>query len=157
MSSDESAIQVRAAAQRLAHDLRSGLELRWSIPTSPADLPNPFPPQGNVRSFLGPYADALRFSLPCRRQPLQRLMRLVRYLARILIAPWLRFQTGFNLTSISVIEQIEQRLRALEQAEVNLRQMLETLEQTLQTTSEPNQPGEPHAEGYRVCVDGEKR
>ncbi len=115
-------------AQRLARALRSGLELRWSIPGPPADIPNPFPPRGHVRPYLEPYADSLRFSLARRRHPLHWLVRAARYLTRTLIAPWLRFQARFNLSSVSVIEQIERRVRVLEETEHDLRQAIEALE-----------------------------
>jgi SAM-dependent methyltransferase len=131
MSARKNGTEMRPAAERLARALRSGLELRWSIPSSRPNSPNPFPPRGSVRPFLDPYADTLRFRLPRRPAPLHRLVRVVRYLLRRLIAPWLHVQSHFNLSTVSVVEQVEQRVRALEDAELALRQTVEMLEKTL--------------------------
>jgi SAM-dependent methyltransferase len=130
MSARMHGTEMRPAAERLAKALRSGLELRWSIPAPPPNSPNPFPPRGNVRPFLEPYADTLLLHLPRRRHPLHRVVRLARYLVRKLIAPWLHFQSHFNLSTVSVVEQIEHRIRALEDAEAALRHAVETLEKT---------------------------
>ncbi len=131
MSARTNGTEMRPAAERLARALRSGLELRWSIPSSHPNGPNPFPPRGSVRSFLEPYADSLRFRLPRRKHPLHRLVRVVRYLLRKIIAPWLHVQSHFNLSTVSVVEQVEQRVRALEDADLALRQAVEMLEKTL--------------------------
>jgi SAM-dependent methyltransferase len=69
--------------------------------------------------------------LPRRPQVLHRFVRAVRYLLRRLIAPWLHVQSHFNLSLVSVVEQVEQRVRALEDAELELRQVVELLEKTL--------------------------
>jgi SAM-dependent methyltransferase len=131
MSARMNGTEMRPAAERLAKALRSGLELRWSIPTSRPNSPNPFPPRGSVRPFLEPYADSLRFRLPRRRPLLHRLVWAARCLVRKLIAPWLHIQSHFNLSLVSVVEQVEQRVRTLEDAELVLRQAIEMLEKTL--------------------------
>jgi hypothetical protein len=128
MPSGKYATDVRPAAEQLARALRSGLELRWSIPCPPADMPKPFPPRGHVRPYLEPHADSLRFRLARRRHPLHAFVRIVRYLARALIAPWLRFQAQFNLCSVSVMEQIELRVRVVEETEHDLRQTIDALQ-----------------------------
>jgi hypothetical protein len=117
-------------AERLARALRSGLELRWSIPASRSTRLNPFPPHGDIRAFLEPYAEALEYRLPRRRKPLHRFIRAVHYLMRKLFAPWLHIQAHFNLSTISVIEQVEQRVRALEDAERTLQRAVEMLQKT---------------------------
>ncbi|HTU90886.1 MAG TPA: hypothetical protein VMF69_12485, partial [Gemmataceae bacterium] len=81
--------------------------------------------------FLSPYADALSHRIPCRRKFLDRLIRRGFYLIRQLFAPWLRLQSRFNLAAISVVEQIEQRIRVLEDAERSLRQTIAELEMRL--------------------------
>jgi SAM-dependent methyltransferase len=123
--------EMRPATDQLAQALRSGLELRWSIPAPAARVANPFPPCGNVRSFLEPYADALKYPLPRRGGLPHRLIRLARYLLRKLSAPWLHIQSRFNLAAVSVVEQVERRVRELEDAERRLRETVNTLEQTL--------------------------
>lgn len=123
--------ELHPAAEQLAAALRSGLEFRWPVPLPPANGPGPFPPDGNVRAFLTPYADALSHRLPCRRKLLQRLFRRGLYLIRQLFAPWLRLQSRFNYAAISVVEQIEQRIRALEDAERALRRTIDDLERAL--------------------------
>jgi SAM-dependent methyltransferase len=149
--------EICPAAERLARALRSGLELRESIPAPPPRSPIPFPPRGNVRAFLGPYADSLQCRLPPARYPLYRLVRAARYLVRKLIAPWLHFQSLFNLSALSVVEQIEQRVRALEDAEMALRQTIETLEKTLlaYTDHELDQPIDTLEEAFRLRVNQE--
>jgi SAM-dependent methyltransferase len=52
----------------------------------------------------------------------------LRRLVRKLIAPWLHAQTQFNLSTLSVIEQVEQRVKSLEEVALSLRQAVETLE-----------------------------
>jgi SAM-dependent methyltransferase len=151
MSSGKQAPEVPPAAKRLAAALRSGLELRWSIAGPPADIPNPFPPRGHVRPFLEPYANSLRFALARRRHPLHRFLRAVRYLARLIIAPWLRFQAQFNQSSVSVMEQVDHRVRALEEAEQNLRRALESLEKTSFASLDPERSAE--AASLRVNQD----
>lgn len=116
-------------AEQLAKAMRSGLQLRWSIP--PASENGSFPPQGCVRSFLEPYADALHYRLPHRRHRLDRLIRAWHYFIRLLIAPWLHVQSRFNRSTVGVIEQVEQRVRALEEAERALRRSVALLQQTL--------------------------
>lgn len=123
--------EMHPAAEQLAAALRSGLELRWPVPLPPVDGPGPFPPGGSVRAFLTPYADALTHRLPCRRKLLHRVVRRGLYLIRQLFAPWLRLQSRFNYAAISVVEQIDQRLRALEDAERTLRRTIDDLEKTL--------------------------
>lgn len=119
------------SAEQLAKALRSGLEFRWPVPLRPANGPGPFPPGGSVRAFLTPYADSLSHRLPCRRKLLHRLLRRGLYLIRQFFAPWLRLQSNFNQATISVVEQIEQRVRTLEETERALRQTIECLERTL--------------------------
>ncbi|MHB1421616.1 MAG: class I SAM-dependent methyltransferase [Gemmataceae bacterium] len=131
MSAGNNGTEMLSAAEQLASALRSGLELRWSIPRSPSRDALSFPPRGSVRPFLEPLADSLRFRLPHTGHPLHRFLRALRYLARKLIGPWLDFQSHFNLAAISVVDQVEQRVRALEDAELALRQNLETLEKIL--------------------------
>jgi hypothetical protein len=116
--------------------MRSGLELRWSIPDPSSGASNPFPPFGNVRAFLEPDANSLHYHLPQRSNPFCSFLRAARYLVRKLIAPWLLLQTRFNLSTIRVLEQIEQRVRALEEAELALRQIMKTLEDLNWLTSE---------------------
>jgi hypothetical protein len=131
MSVPTSATETRAASQELARALRSGLDLRWSIPAPSLHLPKPFPPHGNVRAFLEPYADSLEFPIPRARHPLHRLIRVVRALLRKIISPWLLLQSNFNLSTVSLLEQVEQRVRDLEESEANLRRTVETLEKKL--------------------------
>ena len=131
MSVPTSATETHTAAQELARALRSGLELRWSIPAPPLHLPKPFPPHGNVRAFLEPYADSLEFPIPRARHPLHRLIRVARLVLRKIISPWLLFQSNFNLSTVSLLEQVEQRVRDLEEAERALRRTVETLEKML--------------------------
>lgn len=131
MSDCKNGTEMRPTSERLARALRSGLDLRWSIPSSRPYSRNPFPPRGSVRPFLEPYADTLRFRLPRRKAPLYRLVSAVRYLLRKLFAPWLHVQSHFNLSTVSVVEQVEQRVRALEDAELALRQAVEMMEKTL--------------------------
>lgn len=123
--------EMPAAAERLAKALRSGLDLRWSIPAPSLQAPNAFPPNGKVRPFLEPYADSIHFRLPRRRHPLHRLLRPARYLLRMLIAPWLHLQTHFNLSMVSVIEQVEYRVRTLEATEAALHRDVQTLAKAL--------------------------
>jgi SAM-dependent methyltransferase len=128
MSAHKQATEMHPAAQRLARALRSGLELRWSVP---APSINTFPPGGQVRPFLEPYADSLHFPLAPRRNPLHRLIRALHYLIRKLIAPWLHVQTHFNLSTVGLLEHVEQRVRALEDAELALSQTVKKLEKRL--------------------------
>jgi hypothetical protein len=121
---------MRTEAEQLARLLRSGLEFRWPVPP-PAYGPGPFPPGGNVRGFLTPYADTLNHRLPTRSTLVHRVIRWARYVAWAFIIPWLRVQTHFNLAAVSVVEQLEQRIRALEGAERALRQTLEDREKML--------------------------
>jgi len=123
--------EMCAEAEQLARLLRSGLELRWPLRPSPATEPGPFPPGGSVRAFLAPYADCLNHPLTGRGKLLPRLVRGARYLVRAVITPWLRVQTHFNFASISVLEQLEQRIRILEDAERTLRQRIEEREKAL--------------------------
>jgi|GEM_PF-6651259 hypothetical protein len=123
--------EMRPEAEQLAKLLRSGLELRWPLRLSPAHEPGPFPPGGSVRAFLTPYADGLNHRLTCRRPFRDRLVRWARYLVRAVITPWLRVQSHFNFAAISVVEQLEQRICALEDAERALRQKIEEQEKTL--------------------------
>ena len=118
------------AAERLAKALRSGLDLRWSIPSLCSEGSDSFPPPGSVRPFLEPYADSLHYPLPRHRNPLLRLVQGMRQVLRKLISPWLDVQTHFNLSTVSVLEQVEQRIQALEEAEFALSQTIETLEKT---------------------------
>jgi SAM-dependent methyltransferase len=143
-------------AEHLARALRSGLELRWSIP-SRSESRNPFPPRGNVRPFLERYADALQFSPSARRQPLLRLLGIVRSVLRKLFGPWLDHQTQFNLSTVSVIEQVEQRVQSLEEANRSLRQTVETLEKTLlaRTDHELSRHAETLEDGFRSRVNHE--
>jgi hypothetical protein len=121
--------ETRLTAEGLAKALRSGLELRWSIPAPPPEeVPTSFPPHGDIRSFLDSYAHLLLHSPPRRHHPLRRVVRAVRLVLRNLLAPWLRVQTQFNLSAMSVLEQIEQRIQALEEARLSLHQTVETLE-----------------------------
>jgi hypothetical protein len=123
--------EMHPEAEQLAKLLRSGLEFRWPLHPSPANEPGPFPPGGSVRAFLTPYADCLHHRLSCRRKLLHRLVRWARRLVRAVITPWLRVQAHFNFASISVIEHLEQRIRALEDAERALRQRIEEREKAL--------------------------
>jgi hypothetical protein len=131
MKTRRSAIDMRVEAVQLARALRSGLAFRWPISSSPTTGPGPFPPGGNIRAFLTPYADSLDHQQLCRRKLLNRVIRWLRYLARSLITPWLRVQTHFNFASVSVIEQLEQRIRALESSAREMRQMIEEREKVL--------------------------
>jgi hypothetical protein len=128
--------EFNPTAERLARAMRSGLELRWSIPDPSSDASNPFPPFGNVRAFLEPDANSLHYHLPHRSNPFYSFLRAARYLVRKLIAPWLFLQTRFNLSTIRVLEQVEQRVRALEEAERSLRQTLESLERTFRSQAD---------------------
>jgi len=130
MATRTTTTEMHPAAEQLAAALRSGLEFRWPVPLPPANGPGPFPPGGSVRAFLAPYADSLSHRLPCRRKLLDRIIRRGFYLIRQLFAPWLRLQSRFNLAAISVVEQIEQRVRALEDAERALRRAIDDLEET---------------------------
>lgn len=143
-------------AEHLARALRSGLELRWSIPAR-SDARNPFPPRGNVRPFLERYADTLHYAPPPRRQPLLRLLGMARSVLRKLFGPWLDVQTRFNLSAVSVIEQVEQRVRSLEETERSLRQTIETLEKTLLARADPelSRQAETLEEGFRLRVNRE--
>lgn len=123
--------EIHPSAVELAKALRSGLEFRWPVPLPPANGPGPFPLGGSVRAFLTPYADSLTHRLPCRRKLLHRLVRRGLYLIRQIFAPWLRLQSNFNQATISVVEQVEERVRALEDAERALRQAIATLEEIL--------------------------
>ena len=147
----------RPETEQLARALRSGLELRWSIPAPPANVSNPFPPRGDVRAFLEPYADSLKIPLPRRRNLLHRFVRLARYLVRMLIVPWLRVQSRFNLASVSVVEQVERRVRELEEAERRLREAMETLEKSFLSYTDPelDQQIDTLEEGYRLRVNHE--
>jgi hypothetical protein len=69
--------------------------------------------------------------LPRLPQLLHRLVRAVRYLLRKLIGPWLHAQSRFNFSLVSIVEQVEQRVRALEDAQLDLLQVVEILEKTL--------------------------
>lgn len=122
--------ELHPSAVELAKALRSGLEFRWPVPLPPVNGPGPFPPGGSVRAFLTPYADSLTHRLPCRRKLLHRLFRRGLYLIRQIFAPWLRLQANFNQATISVVEQIEERVRALEDAERTLRRAIESLQET---------------------------
>ena len=123
--------EAPSAAEQLAAALRSGLERRWPMVPPPANEPDVFPPGGNIRAFLTCYANCLHHRLPCRPKLLHRLVRWANYLVRAIFAPWLRVQTHFNFAVISVFEQLEQRLRALEDAERSLRRAIADLEKTL--------------------------
>jgi SAM-dependent methyltransferase len=149
--------EKRLATERLAQALRSGLELRWSLPAPPTEASNAFPPRGNVRSFLEPYADPHHLALPRRPHPLSRFVRLARYLIRLLIAPWLYMQSRFNLTTVCVVEQIEQRVRDLEDAELALREAMQTLEKSLLSYAdhESDQPLDNLEEAFRRRVNQE--
>lgn len=116
------------SAERLAQALRSGLELRWSIPSLDLEASTCFPPNANVRPFLERHADLLHYSLPRRLHPLSRFVQGIRKVLRKFISPWLDVQTRFNLSAVSVLEQIEQRVQSLEQTERVLRQTIEALE-----------------------------
>jgi hypothetical protein len=122
---------MRNEAEQLARALRSGLEFRWPMLPPTANGPGPFPPGGNVRAFLTPYADSLHYQQPCRLKLLHRAIRWVRKLVRAVITPWLRIQTHYNLATLSVIEQLEQRIRVLENSERALRQRIEGREKVL--------------------------
>jgi hypothetical protein len=123
--------ETRLTPEGLAKALRSGLELRWSIPAPPAEeTPTSFPPHGDIRSVLDRYAHLLLHSPPRRRHPLRSIVRMVRLVLRNLLTPWLRVQTQFNLSAMSVLEQIEQRIQTLEEAKLSLQQTIETLEKS---------------------------
>lgn len=119
-----------AEAEELARLLRSGLELRWPVP-APASVPGPFPPGGSVRAFLAQYADSLNHQLPGRHKLRHRVIRWARYLVRAVITPWLRVQSHFNFATVSVVEQLEQRIRVLEDANRALRHRIEEQGETL--------------------------
>ncbi len=131
METRKSRKATRADAEQLARALRSGLEFRSKIFSSPTSGPGPFPPGGNIRAFLTPYADSLDHQQLCRRKILNRVIRSLRYLARSFITPWLRVQTHFNFASVSVIEHLEQRIRQLENSERELRRMIDEREKML--------------------------
>jgi hypothetical protein len=140
MSVGKHELETRLAAERLAKALRSGLELRWSIPAPPPEeVPTSFPPHGDIRSFLDSHAHLLLHSPPPRRQPLRRVVRAVRLVLRNLLAPWLRVQTRFNLSAMSVLEQIEQRVQALEESKLSLQQTIETLKKIILSSTEQEQ------------------
>lgn len=149
--------EMRPTTEQLAQALRSGLELRRSIPTSPASTSNPFPPQGNVRPFLEPYADARKYPLPRHGHLLHRLVRLARYVLRMLSAPWLHIQSRFNLAAISVVEQVERRVRELENAERTLHEAVETLGKALLSSAKPALGSQVDTleEGFRLRVNQE--
>jgi len=149
--------EMRPASEQLARALRSGLESRWSVPASPAGVANPFPPRGNVRAFLEPYADALMYPLPRHGHLLHRFVRLARYLLRRLSAPWLHIQSLFNLAAVSVVEQVDRRVRELEEAERTLRGAVETLEKTLLSCAdhELGRQIDTLEEGFRLRVNQE--
>jgi SAM-dependent methyltransferase len=146
--------EMRPAAEQLARALRTGLELRWSIPRPRL---NPFPLGGSVRSFLEPYADTLELRFPRRRSLLHHLVRAVRYLVHMLIAPWLEVQSHFNLSSVSVVEQVEQRVRALEDAELEMRQVVEVLEKAVLSRAdhELGRQVDTLEDGFRLRVNQE--
>jgi hypothetical protein len=123
--------EMRPEAEQLAKLLRSGLELRLPLRPPLANEPGPFPLGGSVRAFLTPYADCLHHRLTGRRKLLHRLIRWARYFVRAVITPWLRVQSHFNFASISVVEHLEQRIRALEESERALRQRVEEREKAL--------------------------
>lgn len=149
--------EMRPTTEQLAQALRTGLELRWSIPPSPATASHSFPLHGTVRSFLEPYADARKYPLPRQGKFLHRLVRLARYLLRMLSAPWLHIQSRFNLATVSVIEQVERRVRELENAERTLRETVETLGKTLLSCTDPQlgRQIETLDEGFRLRVNQE--
>jgi hypothetical protein len=122
---------MRAEAEKLARALRSGLELRWPILPPSTNGIGPFPPDGNVRAFLTPYADSLHHQQPCRLKLLNRAIRWVRKLVRAVITPWLRVQTHYNLAAVSVIEHLEHRIRVLEDSQRASRQMMQDREKML--------------------------
>ena len=130
MSTRKSGTEMRVEAEQLARLLRSGLEFRWPVPP-PAFGPGPFPPGGSVRAFLTPYADTLNHRLPARIKLWHRVVRWARYVVRAVITPWLRAQSHFNFAAVSVVEHLEQRIRALEGAERALRQTIEDQEKML--------------------------
>jgi hypothetical protein len=130
MSVGKRELETRLDAEKLAKALRSGLELRWSIPSPPLGAPGLFPPLGNVRPFLEPYADSLNFAAPRRRHLLLHGLRAIRFTLRKLLGPWMQHQTFFNLSAVSVLEQVEQRVKSLEETERSLRQSIETLEKS---------------------------
>lgn len=130
------------SAERLAQAMRSGLELRWSIPDPSGCGADPFPPFGDVRAFLEPDANSVHYHLPHRGNLFSFFVRAARFLTRKLIAPWLLLQTRFNHSTIRVIEQVEQRLRALEEAELALRQTVKTLEKPLLSHAERERAGQ---------------
>lgn len=145
------------ATEQLAQALRSGLELRWPLLAPSPRGSSPFPPQGNVRSFLEPYADALKMPLPIRRRLLHRLVRKARSLVRRLIAPWLRVQSSFNLAAVSVVEQVERRVRELEDAERRLRASIETLEKSFLSYADRDleQQTDSLEDAYRLRINQE--
>lgn len=145
-------------AERLARALRSGLELRWSVLGPPLQSRHPFPPRGSVRPFLEPYANSLLFHLPRRPFPFHRLVRAMRFLVRKLIAPWLDLQSHFNLSTVSVVEQVEQRVKELEETEKVLRQSIEKLEKAVfdPLDSEQSRLIDILDEGSQRHVNGER-
>ncbi len=157
MSARKNASEMPAAAERLARALRSGLDLRWSIPAPSLQAPNAFPPNGKVRPFLEPYADSIHFRLPRRPHPLHRLLRPLRYLLRMLIAPWLHLQSHFNLSTVSVIEQVEYRVRTLEATEAALHRDVQTLAKALLTRGDHdlNRQIDSLEEGFLLRVNRE--
>lgn len=156
MSARNHCLDTSPDAEQLARALRSGLELRWSIPSRSAAR-NAFPPSGNVRPFLERYADSLGYAPPPPRHPLLRLLGVARSLLRKLLGPWLDVQTSFNQSAISVVEQIEQRVRSLEDTERALRQTVQALEQSLlaRTDGELRRQAETLEEGFRLRVNRE--
>jgi SAM-dependent methyltransferase len=144
-------------AERLAKALRSGLDLRWSIPSLCSEADTSFPPSGNARPFLEPYADSLHYPLPRHRNPLLRLVQAVRQVLRRLISPWLDMQTHFNLSTVNVLEQVEQRVQSLAEAEFALRQSIETLEKMFlsRADGELGKQVKTLEEGFRLRVNRE--
>jgi hypothetical protein len=140
------------SAERLAQAMRSGLELRWSIPDPSGCGADPFPPFGDIRAFLEPDANSVHYHLPYRGNLFFFFIRAARCLARKIIAPWLLLQTRFNHSTIRVIEQVEQRLRALEEAELALRQTVKTLETTLLSHADRERVGQSDTREEVPCA-----
>ncbi|HEY7424661.1 MAG TPA: class I SAM-dependent methyltransferase [Gemmataceae bacterium] len=158
MSAGKHELETRRAAEGLAKALRSGLELRWSIPSPPLEeTPTAFPPHGDVRPFLERYVDVLHYSPPRRRDPLRRMVRVIRLVLRNLFGPWLRVQMLFNRSTVSAIEQVDRRVQSLEEAKLSLRQAIETLEKIVLSRSdrELNRQAETLEEGLRLRVNRE--
>jgi hypothetical protein len=130
MNTRRSETEMRSEAEQLARLLRSGLEFRWPVPP-PVSGPGPFPPGGSIRAFLTPYADTLNHQLPVRTKFWHRVLRRARSVVRAVITPWLCVQSHFNFAVINVVEQLEERIRALEEAERALRQAIEDRESTV--------------------------